>query len=212
MTEKYTPQPFEALCQRYEAWVIKYCATGFDSPLYLIWYTDSDENNTDRILAYESGKMFAEKSLAKLKAGVWASIDNLVVPENVMNWLGNFEDLEVVESCTYDLLSIEHAIAQNNLDIATIEGFADFINLFNDYVEQDQRNSSLQAFSDREIILDLWDYFYKFIFWPRFNDKEKFESWDRPPLVVDVQELLIEFKHMKQAFEDNIQESAEAIR
>jgi hypothetical protein len=122
MTEKYTPQPFEALCQRYEAWVIKYCATGFDSPLYLIWYTDSDENNTDRILAYESGKMFAEKSLAKLKAGVWASIDNLVVPENVKNWLGNFEDLEVVESCTYDLLSIEHAIAQNNLDIATIEG------------------------------------------------------------------------------------------
>lgn len=66
----------------------------------------------------------------------------------------------------------------------------------------------MQALSDHELIWDVWYYCYDYIFWPRFNDKEKFEAWDRPPLEIDTPGLLIQFRKMKQAFEACMQEGA----
>jgi hypothetical protein len=211
MTEQHDIKTFDDLSGKYSTWIIKYCSAAFDSPLFLVWYTDTDENSTDRLLTYKSGEIFAVKSLTNLKATILASFDNLVVSENLSYWLDNFNNLEIIENCTYDLASIESSIYKGNFDISTIESFANFVNLYGDFIEQDERNANLQVYADNGLIKEVWNYFYDFIFWPRFNDKEKFEAWDRPPLVIDTKELLVKLKDIIKTFDDNIKPTEKAI-
>lgn len=198
---------FDDLCEKHSTWIMKYCSNSFDNPLFLVWYTDTDEQRTDRLLTYKNGEIFAVESLRNLKAIIVSSIDNLIEFENLNSWLDNFSDLEITEYCTYDLASIENEIDKNNLDIETIEGFADYINLYGDFVNQDKRNSHLQVYADDELIKETWDYFYDYIFWPRFNDKEKFETWDRPKLVIDTKKLLDKLKDIVKTFDNNIKQT-----
>lgn len=149
--------------------------------------------------------------MTNLKSTILASFDNLVVSKNLSYWLDNFNNLEIRENCTYDLTSIESSIYKGNLDISTIENFANFVNLYGDFIEQDERNSILQVYADHELIKVVWDYFYDFIFWPRFNDKEKFEAWDRPPLVIDTKELLAKLKDIIRTFDYNIKPTEKDI-
>ena len=211
MTQQDDIKTFDDLSEKYSTWIIKYCSATFDSPLFLVWYTDTDENSTDRLLTYKNGEIFAIKSLTNLKATILAFFDNLVVSENLSSWLDNFNNLEIIENCTYDLASIESSIYEGNLDISTIESFANFVNLYGDFIEQDERNAKLQVYADNGIIKEVWNYFYDFIFWPRFNDKEKFEAWDRPPLVINTKELLIKLKDIIKTFDNNIKPTEKAI-
>jgi hypothetical protein len=159
----------------------------------------------------KSGDIFATNSLDHFKNTVTSEIEDLIVCDNIFSWLDNFGNLEVVESCTYDIPELENEIAKNNLDIPTIESFANFINLFDDFVNQDLKYSKLQTYIDNELIKVTWDYFYEYIFWPRFNDKEKFGVWDRPKLEIDTKELLNKLKDVIKAFDDNIKQTEKAI-
>jgi hypothetical protein len=211
MTEQYDIKTFDDLSGKYSTWIIKYCSETFDSPLFLVWYTDTDENSTDRLLTYKSGKIFGIKSLTNLKTTILSSVGDLVEFENLSSWLDNFNNLEVEEHCTYDLISIANEIHKNNLDISTIEGFANFVNLYVDFINQDDRNTSLQVYADNEFIKETWDYYYEYIFWPRFNDKEKFEAWGRPQLNIDMEELLLKLRDIIKTFDDNIKQTEKAI-
>jgi hypothetical protein len=211
MTEQNDIKTFDELSEKYSTWIIKYCSEAFDSPLFLVWYTDTDENSTDRLLTYKSGEIFAIKSLNKLKTTISSSVDNLIEFENLSSWLNNFNNLEVKENCTYDLILITNEIDKTNLDISIIEGLASFINLYGDFINQDEKNTRLQVYADNQLIKETWDYYYEYIFWPRFNDKEKFEAWDRPQLVIDTQELLLKLKDIIKTFDDNIKHTEKAI-
>jgi len=195
----------------HSTWIIKYCSTTFGYPLFLVWYTDNDENSTDRLLTYKNGEIFGTKSLTDLKSTLLSEIKNLVAFDNLNPWLDNFKDIEVIEYCTYDLISVTNNIDKNILDITTVEDFANFINLYGDFTNQDERNNRLQVYADNELIKETWDYFYNFIFWPRFNDKEKFEAWDRPKFEIDTKELLVKLKDIIKTFDDNIKQTEKAI-
>lgn len=204
MKQRDNIKTFDDLSEKYSTWIIKYCSATFDRPLFLIWYIDTDENSSDRLLTYKNGEIFAVKSLTNLKATVSSSIDKLTEFENLNSWLANFGNLVVTENCTYDLISIINEIGKNNLDISTIEGFANFINLYGDYIEQDERNRNLQVYVDNELIKDVWNYFYNHIFWPRFDDKEKSETWDRPKLEIDTLELLDKLNEVVKTLDSKI--------
>ena len=211
MTQQDDIKTFDDLSEKYSTWIIKYCSTTFNSPLFLVWYTDIDENSTDRLMTYKDGKIFAAKSLTNLKATILSSVDNLIEFQNLNTWLNNFNDFEVKAYCSYDLTSIGNEIGKNNLDVETIESFANFVNLYSDFVNQDERNAHLHVYADNELIRETWDYFYDCIFWPRFNDKEKFETWDRPQLVINSKELLVKLNDIIKIFDDNIKQAEKAI-
>lgn len=211
MTEQNDIKTFDDLSEKYSTWVIKYCSATFNNPLFLVWYTDMDENRTDRLLTYKSGEIFAIKSLTDLKEIILSSVDNLIEFENLSSWLNNFNNLEVKEYCTYNLIAIVNEISKNNLDISTIEGFAGFVNLYGDFINQDERNANLQVYSDKELIKETWNYYYEYIFWPSFKDKEKFEMWDRPQLEIDTPELLIKLKDLIKTFDENIKYTEKPI-
>lgn len=211
MTQQEDIKNFDDLSEKYSTWIIKYYSDTFDKPLFLVWYTDTDENSTDRLLTYKNGKIFAVPSLTNFKSTVLSSADKLIEFENLYSWLDNFSNLEVKEYCIYDLVSIENEIDKNNLNIETIEGFADFINLYGDFVNQDERNNQFQVYADNELIRETWDYYYNDIFWPRFNNKERFEPWDKPKLEIDTKELLKKLKEIIKTFDDNIKQTEKAI-
>lgn len=202
---------FNDISENHSTWIIKYCSTNFDNPLFLVWYTDIDENSTDRLLTYKNGRIFGSNSLTTLKQTLSLEIKNLVEFENLNHWLESFNELEIVEYCTYDLNSVTNNIAKNSFDIKTVEDFANFINLYCDFVNQDESNKHLQVYVDNELIKETWDYFYNFIFWPRFNVKEKFAVWDRPQLEIDAKELLTKLKKIIKTFDDNIKQTEKAI-
>jgi hypothetical protein len=112
----------------------------------------------------------------------------------------------VTANYTYDLISLGNEIGKNNLAIETLESFVNFVNLYGDFVYQDERNPHLRVYADNELIRKTWDYFYNCIFWPRFNDKEKFEAWDRPQLVINSKELLVKLNDLIKIFDDNIRQ------
>lgn len=211
MTKQHDIKKFDDLSEKYSTWIIKYYSTNFESSLFMLWYTDTYENNTDRLLTFKSGEIFAVKSLTNLKATILSSVDKLIEFENLNSWLDNFNDLEITEYCTYDLTKIVEEIDKNNLDIETVEGFANFVNLFGDFINQDERNVYLQVYADNELIKEVWNYFYDFIFWPRLNDKEKFEACERPKLKIDTKKLFEKLNEMVKIFDKNIRQTEKAI-
>lgn len=192
---------FDDLSEKYKTWIIKYCSTTFELPLYLVWYSENDEDGTVKLMTYKNGEIFAAHSLANFKSILLSEIDNLIIGENIVSWLNNFGDLIIVESCTYNISEIENEIAKNNLDISTIENLVNFISVFDDLIHQDIKYLDLKIYIENDLIQETWDYFYDYIFWPRFNDKEKFEAWNRPELEIDTNELLVKLKQMVKAFE-----------
>lgn len=204
MVDLQKTKEFDDLCEKYRIWIIKYYSEGLSKPLFLVWYTDTDEDSTDRLLTWKSGKIFAANSLAHLNSTIVFAMDNLVTAENLKFWLNNIKNLEIIESCYYDMKSIEDAFENNNLEIKILDSFAGFVNLFNDFVYQDNTNIHLKRYTDDKLIKKAWNYYYDYIFWPRFNDKEKFEMWDRPIFNIDTKKLRVKFKEIVNLFDNNI--------
>lgn len=209
MTQRNDIKTFNNLCEKHSIWIVKYCSVTFNSPLFLIWYTD--ENTTDRLLTFKNGEIFATDSIANLNTIVLDALDDLVVFENLQYWITDCKDLEATEFCTYDLISIIKSISKNNLETATIEDFVDFINLYSDFVYQDIKNSHLQGYVGNKLIKKTWDYYYKHIFWARLNDKAKFDTSSRPQLVIDKKKLLSTLTEIIMTFEENLKLTVKPI-
>ncbi|WP_196889868.1 hypothetical protein [Aureivirga sp. CE67] len=204
MTYIENTRKFEDLCEKYSTWIIKYRSERFHKSIFIIWYRDNSENKTEHILSYKNGEIFISESLTELRREIQIEKNELNKSENVNQWLENTKGMEMVESTTYDLISLINDLKENFSDVKTIEGFSHFISLFDDYINQDQRNQYLQVDIDNELIQKTWDYYYDFIFWPRFNDKEKFELWNRPKLEIDTEKLISKFQDIILKFENNM--------
>lgn len=185
-------------------YIIKYCSQNLDTPLYLIWYTYNDENATDCLLTFKTGDIFTAKSLVNLKKTIIQEIDNLSHSDYILRCLNDFDPSENDVSCTYDLNFVLTALNHKDLGIPTIEGFATFINLYDDFINQNDKNSHLKIHRENILVREVWDYYYEYIFWPRFNDKNKFEAWNRPPLVIDTEQLVIKLNEIIDSFEHKL--------
>ncbi|WP_196893136.1 hypothetical protein [Aureivirga marina] len=204
MTNIENTRKFEDLCEEYSTYIIKYRSEYYYKSIFIIWYRDISENKTEHILSYKNGEIFTSKTLTELRRKIQSKKNKLIKSENVNQWLENTKEMKMVESTTYDLISVINNLKENILDIKTIESFSDFISLFDDYINQDEKNQHLQKDIDDELIKKTLDYYYEFIFWPRFNNKEKFELWNRPKLEIDTEKLLLKFQDIILKFENNM--------
>ena len=195
---------FKLLCEKYSTWVIKYCSANFDKAIFMIWYRDNSENETEQILSYKSGAIFTSKTLIELREKLQSEKNELIKSENLNQWLKDTEELIMVESCTYDLAYVIKKLEENILDLKTIETCTNFINLFDDYINQDVKNNHLQKYIDNKIIKQVWEYYYEFIFWPRFNDKKQYQLQKPPKLEIDTDKLLSKLNNIILEFENNM--------
>ncbi len=197
-------ESFESICSRLSIWILEYRSDTYKNPIFLIWYTDSDENSKDKLLTFDTGEIFASDSLFKIKEVVINNLNTVQINDNFNQWLDSFEDLTPVENCTYNINALFKNIKNGRLKIETIEGLANFINLYDDYINQDAHNEHLLIYRENKFLDAAWDYFYTFIFWPRFNDSEKFKIWKRPKLKINKEKLFEGFQEMRQQFEQKI--------
>ncbi|WP_431167731.1 hypothetical protein [Tenacibaculum halocynthiae] len=194
----------ENLSEQFSTWIFKYHSENFTKPLFLIWYRDNDLNKTEKILTHKNGDFFTTTSLIELKEKLYNERNELIAPDHIHLWLTAIKEIKAVESINYNLLSVITDLEKGILEEKTIEGFAEFINLFDDFIHQDKKNNHLQIYIDNGLIREVWEYYYEFIFWPRFNDQEKYDSWDRPKLEVNIPKLVEEFKNVILKFEESI--------
>lgn len=198
---------FSHLCQEYATWVIRLCLPGLEKDVFLIWYanpTDDGTDHQDQFLTFTDGKIFATESESLLKTRLSESWAELVVPDKLVSWLEHIDRIESSGITVFDMKAVENQLASNNQDIPVLETLIDFINLFHDFAEQDQTNMDLKAHLDQGLIDEVWNYFYDYIFWPRFNDKEKFASWDRPESGIDSGDLLEQVRVLTASFKKSI--------
>lgn len=194
----------EDLSEQFSTWIFKYHSVNFAKPLFLIWYRNNDLNKTEKILTYNDGSFFTATSLIGLKEKLYTERNKLIAPNHIHLWLGAIQEIKLVESINYNLISVITDLEIGILEEKTIEGFAEFINLFDDFIHQDEKNNHLQIYIDDGLIRKTWEYYYEFIFWPRFNDPKKYDSWDRPKLEINIPKLIEEFKNVILKFEENM--------
>jgi hypothetical protein len=191
--------------EKHQVWILKYSSKTFKKPLYFIWYTDNDAQATDRFCTYKTGDIFATDSLENLVETLKREKENLIVFHKFDEWLSDFSRLEISEvESYYDMNLITSSIGNNNLDISTLESISLFLSRYDDFVNQDEKNGYLKVYLNDKLIQKTWDYYWDYIFWPRFNDKLKFETWDRPKLIINTKKLLIKFNDLIRSFEEKI--------
>lgn len=152
-------------------------------------------------MTYKSGEIFAAESLLNLNSTLLSLFDSLTISENLKLWIDSLTKTDLIEDCTYNLISVSNNIINGSLDINTVTDFANFINLYDDFINQDERNIYLQIYADNELVKELWSYFYNVIFWPRFNDKEKFDANEIPNLEIDTKDLLLKLQEILNSFD-----------
>jgi hypothetical protein len=54
MTNQKELIPFNEWNGKHLVWILKYCSKTFKKPLYFIWYTDNDAQESDRFCAYKT--------------------------------------------------------------------------------------------------------------------------------------------------------------
>ncbi|MDC1162093.1 hypothetical protein OAT18_01490 [Tenacibaculum sp.] len=202
MTNIQNIRTFDDLSEKYATWIIKYCSSTINKSIFMVWYRDN--NDTEHILSYKNGGFFISETLTELKVKLKSEKNQLTESENRNLWLDNINEIKLIESCTYDMVSVINNLRNNILNIKTIEGFASFINLFDDFINQDEKNNHLQVYIDDQLIKKTWNYYYESIFWPRFNNREKFKFLNQPKLEINKEKLLSKFQDIILKFESNM--------
>jgi len=193
---------FDSICQRHMIWIIKYISKKYSSALYLIWYTDTDKVSTDRFLTYKDGTIFSLLTLNNLENEIQHERFNLTYPENLRPWLADISKSKVTESVVYNTDLIVESFLRGDFSEMNLEHLTNFVNLFDDYVHQDEKNEGLKVHSEAASIREVWDYYYDFCFWPKFKMEEN--KIEKRKLEVDVAEFLKELTGMVEAFDRNI--------
>ncbi|NQX43142.1 hypothetical protein SAMN05421820_11551 [Pedobacter steynii] len=193
-----------ALKENTDVWILKYYPLLDPVPVFLLWYTDTDKESTDKLFTFKTGQIFATNSLNDLKNIIVQNYAVIKEFENLNVWLNDFDSQVSSKFIIYDINKIYNAVKVQNFEIEILEGLTNFINLFGDYVHQDHSNKNLKLLVDNKSIRKAWDYYYNYVFWPRFNDKDRFEAWERPPFKVNVVKLIQGLEKLIRCFEDKI--------
>ncbi|AHJ97279.1 hypothetical protein Hsw_1684 [Hymenobacter swuensis DY53] len=170
----------------------------------MVWYADTMHEAEDKLLAFKSGKIFAFHSLINACRLLTNNLEELVVFENLAPWLFEFKYLPAAENTTINVSSVLKDLENNSLTDNSIEELVNFVNIVGDFMYQDCANSYLKRYTGDKLIRKVWEYFYEIIFWPRFNDAERFAKWKHPALVINREKLLVKVTEMITAFEANM--------
>ncbi|MEI6410358.1 MAG: hypothetical protein WCR52_13305 [Bacteroidota bacterium] len=201
------PQPtsdFEQFCQSYSVWILQYNSDTLKNPVFLIWYDDMYEDNINKLLTFRSGQVFSTTDLPNIKSHLDAHISDLLTMGKIDPWINKLDQFQPTADVTYDIDVLCNAIKSKQLNASTLNDLTNFINLFDDLLCQDPQYKHLNTYRENEYVQAAWQYYYDYIFWPKFNDPEKDKTWKRPALKIDHLKLLEGVLAMKAEFEKSL--------
>lgn len=167
--------------------IIEYRSRTCPTPVFLIWYP----GEKDQLLTFKTGEIFATDSAAGIQKSILAHMDELNAYDG-MN--GPIE----AERAVFDMDDSHQALCDENYSPAVLKQLTDFINLFGDYVSQDQANDHLYSVWRNRHLCEASEYFYNEVFMPGNEETEV------KPLVIDKTGLVEALTTMTQKFEARI--------
>lgn len=186
-------------CQKYSIWVIKYNTPSFTCPVFLIYYTDDDESDTDRLLCYENGKVWGICSLKNLAQNLEHQISLFPNSNKLKSWLKGFKDLEVLPDAYFDIPVILEALQNKQLNNAIITEMANFNNLCYDFTNSNPNNEFFKPIADDPILTECLDLYYDNILFPKIDNGPSIE-----PPYLNIDELLSKFNLLFKSFDSTI--------
>jgi hypothetical protein len=198
------PQPttsdFDQFCENYSVWILQYSSDTLKNPVFLVWYNDIYEDN-NKLLTFRSGQVFSTTDLPNIKSQLDAQISDLLTMGKIEPWINKLDQFQPTASPIYDIDALCNAIKNKRLNASTLNDLSNFINLFDDLSCQDAPYKYLKAYRENEYVQAAWEYYYDYIFWPKFNDPDKDKTWKRPALKIDHLKLLDGVLEMRAQFE-----------
>lgn len=200
MPQQSTKKRFESCCVACDTWIVAYQSSALPHPVYLIWYTDRASG--DRLLMHRSGTVFTADAADGVAAAADAQLAALVYHPRFPQWLERVVELTPTISNVYDTDYIEQALSsRRKLSLKAMDALSNFIDLFGDYANSLENVAHLQVFRENPVIESYISHYYRFIFWPRLQQGERFKDAERPALETDHSALLAVFREMKAHFE-----------
>lgn len=187
--------------QDLSGYVIRYVSPFLNEGISLVWYTDTDENKTDKLLTYTDGKIFAVENSSGLYDAVVKERDLVDDQARLLNWAKNWNENGATVNVTYDLNQLIRDIEGANYSSAVLKDFVNFINLFNDFAAQEEQNEHLLSATEDELINRVYNYWYETNFWAKIDGSS---NNDASGLQVDTDALLIKLKDLATLFESYI--------
>lgn len=202
MAQRGNEGKFDELCQQYKTWIIEYNSGSFASPLYMVWLTDSSDDDMDKLILSEENKIIAATTPTLLLDAIK---ELTILPDRIKTtqWLHSIPHEELNAFTVYDINRIQAALDSKQFTHTALEEASSFINLFGDLAEQLGSNE-LWELSHKDSLGYLWNFFYDWIFWPRYKDQEEFEKMKIPEFEPDYEILTSDFNLLVDEFERRI--------
>jgi len=194
---------FYNLCQELESWIIEYNSFSFDFPLYMVWFTDSTDNDTDKFILDKNDKIFASTNPSQLIKNIGDVKLQLLDLEKTEGWLSRSLEMEIQPFCSCEITLIKQGIVEREITDEWLSEITNFINLYRDYGSQLQ-NENILALSNKKEIELVWECYYDNSIWPHFKSKTKFNKQKISNFKSDFEKLSIEICELIQSFEMNI--------
>jgi hypothetical protein len=166
--------PFDKHSLHYKKWLIKIKYTDFKSPIYLVWLTDTLDNEDDKILTNANGQLIASNKADLLVNYIIATKHKLFDSRLTRTWAKKIKGIKPKPFVTYNFDKV--LATKKTIDKDGLEEIANFINLFTDLITT-TGDSKLEGLRRKKDLKAIWEYYYNNIFWPKFNDPKKFRTF-----------------------------------
>lgn len=194
---------FEDICEKYRTWVIRISSNSLSTPVFLIWLTDTTDEDEDKLVVNSLNKIIASDNFDHLVEEALKIKSTLPDPVNTLTWLHDVQGLECTPT-NYELESIEESMSSTAFNKKSINEAVNFINLCGDFDEQ-TGDQEIRTLRNRPNIKRLWDYGYDEIFWKEFGSKEEIEPMRLPELQTNPELLNNEMSQLIRTFLDKLE-------
>jgi hypothetical protein len=162
MIDKYSLQ--------YKKWFIKIKHSDFKKPVYMVWLTDTLDNEDDKILTNSNGQLIGSSKADSLIDCILRTKDTLFDLRLTKTWAKKMKGIKPKQFVTYDFDKI--LSTKKTIDKDGLEEIANFINLFADLITT-TKEKKLEGIRKKRDLKKIWEYYYSNIFWPRLNNPKK---------------------------------------
>lgn len=173
---------FDKHSLHHKKWLTRITYEDFGRSIYFIWLTDTSDNDDDKMLTNSNGQIIAAKNPATLIDYILTTKGKLFDSRQTKAWARKVKGIKPKIAAAYDLDQINSLTRK--IDQGGLEEVSNFINLFTDLITTTKADK-LERLRRKREVKAIWEYYYNYVFWPRFNDPKKFKSFKVKPFKTD---------------------------
>ena len=203
MDKKNQIKDFDNLCELHSCWIIQYKVLSSDKPVFMIWFTDREDKNQDKLVINSDQKIITAHNSLKLFKSAQKQDNQLSL--QVKTWITESLKFKVDSKSiqTYNPNIIINNLQNQITDNYTLEKITNFINLYQDFGYQIDDEVFL-SYSKTPPVKHAWHFYYNEIFWPKFHNDELAFKRTIPKFDGSDDQLMSDLYVMIQEFEKRI--------